>query len=44
MATSETAGGFIVFNYGDSDGIGVTDAIAEAMVREFYDLRQHRNQ
>lgn len=36
---STPAGGFIVFNYGDSEGIGTTDAIAEVMFREFYDLR-----
>ena len=37
------AGGLIVFNYGDSEGIGVTDAIAEVMFREFYDLREYWN-
>ena len=36
---STPAGGFIVFNYGDSEGIGVSDDIAEVMFREFYDLR-----
>lgn len=36
---STPRGGFIVFNYGDSEGIGVTDNIAEIMFREFYDLR-----
>ena len=36
---STPAGGFIVFNYGDSEGIGVTDSIAEVMFKEFYDLR-----
>jgi len=34
-------GGFIVFNYGDSEGIGATDAMAEVMFREFYDLREY---
>lgn len=38
---STAAGGFIVFNYGDSEGIGVTDATAETMFREFYDLREY---
>ncbi|MFH1008181.1 MAG: uroporphyrinogen decarboxylase family protein [Candidatus Latescibacterota bacterium] len=38
---SKPEGGFIVFNYGDSEGIGVTDAIAEVMFREFYDLREY---
>ena len=37
---STPAGGLIVFNYGDSEGIGVTDAITEAMFKEFYDLRE----
>jgi uroporphyrinogen decarboxylase len=36
---STPEGGFIVFNYGDSEGIGVNDTIAEVMFREFYDLR-----
>jgi uroporphyrinogen-III decarboxylase len=40
-AWSRPEGGFIVFNYGDSEGIGVTDAIAEVMFREFYDLRDY---
>ena len=38
---STPAGGFIVFNYGDSEGIGVTDSIAEVMFKEFYDLRHY---
>lgn len=38
---SKPEGGFIVFNYGDSEGIGVTDAIAEVMFREFYELREY---
>ena len=37
---STPAGGFIVFNYGDSEGIGVSDGIAEVMFRQFYDLRK----
>ena len=38
---SRPEGGLIVFNYGDSEGIGVSDGIAEVMFREFYDLRQY---
>ncbi|MCC7261502.1 MAG: hypothetical protein IT369_03165, partial [Candidatus Latescibacteria bacterium] len=38
---SKPEGGFIVFNYGDSEGIGVSDAIAEVMFKEFYDLREY---
>jgi uroporphyrinogen-III decarboxylase len=38
---STPAGGFIVFNYGDSEGIGVTDSIAEVMFKEFYNLRNY---
>ena len=38
---STPEGGFIVFNYGDSEGIGVGDAIAEVMFQEFYDLREY---
>ena len=38
---STPAGGFIVFNYGDSEGIGVTDAVTEVMFREFYHLREY---
>jgi hypothetical protein len=38
---STPAGGFIVFNYGDSAGIGVTDAIAEVMFKAFYGLREY---
>jgi hypothetical protein len=34
-------GGFIVFNYGDSQGIGVEDRIAEVMFKAFYDLRTY---
>jgi len=40
---STSDGGLIVFNYGDSEGIGVTDDIAEVMFREFYDLRNYWN-
>ena len=35
---STPEGGFIVFNYGDPDGVGVTDAIAEVMFKGFYEL------
>jgi hypothetical protein len=38
---SKPEGGFIVFNYGDSEAIGTTDSIAEVMFREFYDLRHY---
>ena len=38
---SQPAGGFIVFNYGDSEGIGTSDEIADVMFREFYDLREY---
>ncbi len=38
---STSAGGLIVFNYGDSEGIGVTDATTEVMFREFYDLKDY---
>jgi len=38
---STPEGGLIVFNYGDSEGIGVRDAIAEVMFREFYDLKEY---
>jgi uroporphyrinogen decarboxylase len=34
-------GGLIVYNYGDSEGIGVTDEITELMFKEFYDLREY---
>jgi hypothetical protein len=37
---STPEGGFIVFNYGDSEGIGTTDEITEVMFRTFYDLRE----
>jgi hypothetical protein len=36
---STPKGGFIVFNYGDSEAIGVSDSIAEVMFTEFYNLR-----
>ena len=35
------AGGFIVFNYGDSESIGTTDEISEIMFKAFYDLREY---
>jgi uroporphyrinogen-III decarboxylase len=38
---SRPEGGFIVFNYGDSEAIGATDSIAEVMFKEFYDLREY---
>lgn len=38
---STPRGGLIVFNYGDSEGIGVSDRIAEVMFQEFYDLRDY---
>jgi uroporphyrinogen decarboxylase len=38
---STPKGGFIVFNYGDSKGIGVSDEIADVMFREFYELRHY---
>lgn len=34
-------GGLIVFNYGDSESIGVSDTIAEVMFKEFYQLRDY---
>ncbi len=34
-------GGFIVFNYGDSEGIGVSDDTAQVMFKAFYDLREY---
>ena len=34
-------GGLIVFNYGDSEGIGVSDASAQIMFTEFYRLRDY---
>jgi hypothetical protein len=36
---SASEGGFIVFNYGDSEGIGTSDHIAEVRFETFYDLR-----
>jgi uroporphyrinogen-III decarboxylase len=38
---STPEGGFIVFNYGDSESIGVADDIAEVMFEAFYDLREY---
>jgi uroporphyrinogen-III decarboxylase len=37
---STPEGGFIVFNYGDSEGIGVSETITEVMFKEFYRLRE----
>ena len=36
---STPEGGFVVFNYGDSEGIGTTDETTEVMFRAFHDLR-----
>ena len=38
---STPEGGLIVFNYGDSEGIGAVDETAETMFRAFYELREH---
>jgi hypothetical protein len=38
---STPQGGLIVFNYGDSEGIGISDEIAEVMFRAFYELRNY---
>jgi hypothetical protein len=38
---SKPEGGLIVFNYGDSEGIGVKEDIASIMFREFYDLKEY---
>jgi len=38
---SKPEGGFIVFNYGDSESIGVSDNITEVMFKEFYHLRNY---
>ena len=38
---STAEGGFIVFNYGDPEGIGVSETIAEVMFKEFYRLREY---
>jgi uroporphyrinogen-III decarboxylase len=38
---SKPEGGFIVFNYGDSEGIGTSDAISEVMFKAFYDLKNY---
>jgi uroporphyrinogen-III decarboxylase len=38
---STREGGFIVFNYGDSESIGTTDEITEVMFRVFYDLKEY---
>jgi uroporphyrinogen decarboxylase len=37
---STPEGGFIVYNYGDSESIGTTEAMAEVMFKEFYDLAE----
>jgi hypothetical protein len=37
---STPEGGFIVFNYGDSESIGVVDDIAEVMFEAFYNVRE----
>jgi hypothetical protein len=37
---STPEGGLIVFNYGDAEGIGATDAITQLMFKEFYDLAE----
>ncbi len=38
---STPEGGFIVFNYGDSEGIGTTDEITEIMFEAFFKLRNY---
>jgi hypothetical protein len=38
---STSGGGFIVFNYGYSESIGVSDHIAEVMFETFYHLRDY---
>ena len=38
---SKPEGGFVVFNYGDSEGIGASDMISETMFREFYNLKDY---
>jgi hypothetical protein len=38
---STREGGFIVFNYGDSESIGTSDEITEVMFRVFYDLKDY---
>src|SRR5690606_15903228 len=38
---STPQGGLIVFNYGDSVGIGASDEMAEIMFRTFYELRHY---
>ncbi len=37
---STPEGGFIVFNYGDSESIGTTDEITEVMFKVFYGLKE----
>ena len=38
---SKPSGGFIVFNYGDSEAIGTTDEITEVMFQAFYELANY---
>jgi len=38
---SKPEGGFIVFNYGDSEGIGTSDGITEIMFNAFYELKDY---
>ena len=38
---SKPEGGFIVFNYGDSEGIKTSDAISEIMFKAFFDLKDY---
>jgi len=38
---STSEGGFIVFNYGDAEAIGTTDAITEIMFKAFFDLAHY---
>ena len=38
---SKPEGGLIVFNYGDSEGIGTTDETTEVMFEAFYDQREY---
>jgi len=38
---STPKGGFIVFNYGDSEAIGTTDEIFRIMFKTFYEMREY---
>ena len=38
---SKPEGGFIVFNYGDSQSIGTTDETTEVMFETFFDMREY---